>query len=200
MSNWILTLGHHRLDQLEWCFEHNRLFCTSGAKTAFLWQHYPLPNKSLNELRIRSLVEKYPEVVFFDAGVGLGAGGGIRYLCQKLRLDDSDKVIIRDPDENVAALGWDTAIFDAMSDPLYPIIGVLTPHIKLELEDRGFSIESANGYPIYVPKQPCMMSVCGFRCDWWLPSGGFRDSGRDYGGTEVHTWPMLGMTGKRWVI
>jgi len=194
----ILTLGHHRIEMIEQTLRNAQRLATGKYKWHFLWQHYPLPNKTENTARAYELARDLG-LHLYDAGVGLGCNKGIHYLLDHINPVGGDFVTIFDPDERVTTFGWDEALTAVASDPRYPIVSVKSPQADMELAEVPVELFIVNGHCVVAASVPKIMSIVCFDWTWWQSVGAYADSGRWYGGMEAHTWPALEATGKQMV-
>lgn len=199
MTTFMITLGHHRIEMLE-NFFHNAMEKTTGDFVwAFLWQHYPLPDKAENTERAYALAHRYG-LKMFDAGRGLGCSGGVRYVMDKLGIGSGDFVSCCDPDEYFETKGWNEILQRVASDPRFPIATCWNDRTYSEIslvEHYQPRLDFAAGEAVVVAPVPCIMQTAMIRAEWWLTMGGYGDAGRLYGGVEGHFWNQLNASGRQ---
>lgn len=158
-------------------------------------QHYPLNRKS-NLEKISELATVY-NLTVLDPGKDLGLHHGFNWALKQIQPAEDDIILTFDPDSGPTNFNWDSALVRVLKSD-FSIAGLMNPRTRIELCERGHSIEYVGETEVWVPRCPVVLSVAGWRYDFLKKVGGFSEPTNYYGHLESAMWAKSEPIGVRW--
>ena len=159
--------------------------------------HYPL-NIEQNRAEIKRICQDN-DVIILNPGRNLGLHDGFNYALKYCDIKPYDIIIGYDGDSNPISYGFDGALVHALEfDHSLGWVSLMSPRAKPEILSRGYTAKQVRHLELWLTHKAVVNSVCAFRGEFLLKTGGLKEENAIYGGLEAVMFPKLREMGLHW--
>lgn len=196
MSDYLVILGFANQRTAERTLQKFADTRTSKANVLIVDNHYPV---NVTEGFWKRAAQELGGT-YLDPGRNIGLHEGLNYALREVQAGPADLMLGMDPDTNPLTRGWDTALINALGIANVGWASLGNNHSEGEMRERGHTPSTEGGLRLFTTLAPVVNSICGFKLNWVLSSGGFQEPSAFYGGLECAMWHHMSKTHYRWVF
>lgn len=138
--------------------------------------------------------------IVLKPGKNLGLAGGVNHAIAKMGANETDTIIIYDPDNFPIQKRWGYAFKKVLEDDSIGWVSLWNHATNEEIKHKPYTNKSINGYGVCIVHSPVMNSVCALKMSYLSKLGGAKEPNHFYGGFEIGMWSGLKSLNLDWAF